>query len=64
LVLAADGQKLSKQNGAQAIDLNALHTEMQNAVRQLGLQVSFTIPYTPLGLTTAIEQWAAMKIEC
>jgi glutamyl-Q tRNA(Asp) synthetase len=64
LVLAADGQKLSKQNGAQAIDLNALHTEMQNAARQLGLHVSFTIPYTPSGLTTAIEQWAAMKIEC
>ncbi len=62
LVLAADGQKLSKQNGAQAIHCSAPHTDMQNAARLLGLQVTFANPFDPLALTTAIGQWAAEKM--
>lgn len=39
LVLAADGQKLSKQNGAQALDLSQPAQRLAEAARTLGLDV-------------------------
>ena len=62
LVLGLDGHKLSKQNGAQSVNCSAPHTDMQNATRLLGLQVTFAEPYDPVQLTTAIGQWAAHKM--
>ena len=62
LVLGANGEKLSKQNGAQSVNCSAPHTDMQSAARLLGLQVTFAEPYDPLQLTTAIGQWAAQKM--
>jgi glutamyl-Q tRNA(Asp) synthetase len=55
LVLAADGQKLSKQNGASPLDL--LHPEkaIQNAAHHLGLSV--TISPLPQLLEECLGQW-------
>jgi glutamyl-Q tRNA(Asp) synthetase len=57
LVLAADGHKLSKQNGAAAIDLNDPPMRLREAAMQLGLA-------PPPGtadhvLAAAIAQWRA-----
>ncbi len=57
LVLAADGEKLSKQNGAQSLDLstpvNALHT-LQAAAQCLGL-----LAYSGTHTADALAQWTA-----
>ncbi len=57
LVLAADGQKLSKQNGAQPLDLNEPVAALQQAGRVLGLTTCTT---TSVGtwLQQAARQWA------
>ena len=52
LVLAADGQKLSKQNGAQALDLHDPLAALQNAAQALGLPASTAS--TP---ADALQQW-------
>jgi glutamyl-Q tRNA(Asp) synthetase len=64
LVINSDGQKLSKQNKAQALDLN---TTEQNLLRALA---SLNQPMPPAQLTThnhtilkwAIQHWAPLKI--
>ena len=59
LVLAADGQKLSKQNGAAAIDLERPLATLQTAAQVLDLQ---GLPGTAvLGdwLAAAVQAWAA-----
>ncbi len=57
LVLGANGEKLSKQNGAQALDTHDPLLALKTAASVLGLQVSGTT----LGecLTAATAQWAA-----
>jgi glutamyl-Q tRNA(Asp) synthetase len=55
LVLAADGQKLSKQNGAQALDpANALH-DLHTAAAVLGLHATGTT--VPALLASATAAW-------
>ncbi len=59
LVLGADGDKLSKQNGAQALDTTTPLAGLNAAARVLGLQPS------PEGgvagwLAQAVQQWAAL----
>ncbi|MCA6216233.1 tRNA glutamyl-Q(34) synthetase GluQRS [Ideonella sp. B7] len=58
LVLAADGQKLSKQNGATPLDLRAPLAALQRAGQALGLPAG--LPGTTLGdwLAAAIRAWA------
>jgi glutamyl-Q tRNA(Asp) synthetase len=54
LVLAADGQKLSKQNGAAPLDLhNPLHT-LQLAAQALSLPQATSTSYT---LAQALQEW-------
>jgi glutamyl-Q tRNA(Asp) synthetase len=62
LVLAADGQKLSKQNGAQALDTGtpeAALTALNRATRVLGLQPCGTRDNRDTALAAWIEQWRA-----
>lgn len=56
LVLAADGQKLSKQNGAQALDLSEPLAELKQAGRRLGL------PGDLPGATAA--EWLSAAVAC
>ncbi len=58
LVLGANGEKLSKQNGALALDTQAPLLALKTAAAVLGLQVSGTT----VGdcLTAATAQWAAV----
>lgn len=58
LVLAADGQKLSKQNGAKPLDLRDPLAALQRAGQALGLPAE--LPGTTLGdwLAAAIPAWA------
>lgn len=59
LVLAADGAKLSKQNGAQALDLADPVAALQAAGRVLGLDLPRAA--TPAAwLATAVPAWAGM----
>jgi glutamyl-Q tRNA(Asp) synthetase len=62
LVLAADGQKLSKQNGAQALDTStpeaALHA-LNQAAQVLGLQPGGTRDNRGIALAAWVEQWRA-----
>jgi glutamyl-Q tRNA(Asp) synthetase len=62
LVLAADGQKLSKQNGAQALDTgtpDVALTELNQAAQALGLQVSRTRDNRGIALAAWVEEWRA-----
>jgi len=57
LVLGADGEKLSKQNGAQPIDTSEPLASLQAAAQVLGLQV--TAGSLADWLAHAVQQWAA-----
>ena len=57
LVLAADGQKLSKQNGARALDLERPLETLRTAARQLGLQLRTAT--LAEALAEGVAQWEA-----
>jgi glutamyl-Q tRNA(Asp) synthetase len=62
LVLAHDGQKLSKQNGAQAVETgteDAAMAALNLAATRLGLQASGTRDNRGLALAAWVEQWRA-----
>ncbi|PTT80109.1 tRNA glutamyl-Q(34) synthetase GluQRS, partial [Pelomonas sp. HMWF004] len=59
LVLAADGQKLSKQNGAAALDLGDPAARLREAAARLGLQPPEAGPMADT-LAAALHQWAAL----
>ncbi len=62
LVLAADGQKLSKQNGAQALDTatpEAALAALNQAAQRLGLRDCGTRDNRGVALAAWIEQWRA-----
>ena len=58
LVLGANGEKLSKQNGAAALDLSDPAAALREAARHLGLQLHST-PLPEL-LSEAIAAWRGM----
>ena len=57
LVRGADGEKLSKQNGAQALDLSDAHSALNTAAQALGLPA---LPAQPAAhaLATWVRAWA------
>ena len=55
LVLAGDGQKLSKQNGAQAVALNDPFAALRDAVAALGLDAKAAT--APGLLSVAVQAW-------
>ena len=57
LVLAADGHKLSKQNGAAALDLADPTARLREAAARLGLHLHTSEP-----LAEAVGQWRAATI--
>ena len=57
LVLGADGEKLSKQNGAQALDMSYPMHALAEAGRSLQLVCKASTPAT--WLQQAVGQWAA-----
>jgi len=57
LVLGANGEKLSKQNGAQALELSDPLAELTRAARVLGLNCDAS--QLPGWLDQATQQWAA-----
>ena len=60
LVLAANGEKLSKQNGAQPLDTRQPLAALQRAGEVLNLQVNLSAPHagTPANwLSQAVAQW-------
>jgi glutamyl-Q tRNA(Asp) synthetase len=59
LVLGADGHKLSKQNGAQAIDLSDPVARLREAAQRLGL----TLAPSPRTITDALATAAAQWVE-
>jgi glutamyl-Q tRNA(Asp) synthetase len=62
LVLAADGQKLSKQNGAQALDTStpeAALDALNQAAQVLALQPGGTRDNRGIALAAWVEQWRA-----
>lgn len=59
LVLGADGNKLSKQNGAQALNLNDPLTALNRAAVTLGLQVN--VGQVPDALGNWVAQWALLQ---
>lgn len=59
LVMAADGHKLSKQNGAAALDLAAPSTRLREAAARLGLRVDGTGASVSELLAAATAQWRA-----
>ena len=62
LVLAADGQKLSKQNGAQALDTGtpeAALAALNQAAQVLGLLCQGTRDNSGTALAAWVEQWRA-----
>jgi glutamyl-Q tRNA(Asp) synthetase len=62
LVLAADGQKLSKQNSARALDTRAPEAALaalNQAAQALGLQTSGTRDNRGIALAAWVEQWRA-----
>lgn len=59
LVLAADGQKLSKQNGAAALDLSDPAARLREAAEQLGLPVPAGAGAVDGVLAAAVPAWAA-----
>jgi glutamyl-Q tRNA(Asp) synthetase len=62
LVLGADGEKLSKQNGATALDLSDPLSALQDAAKVLGLDVEGTDhdrkPSVNEWLARAVQAWA------
>jgi len=56
LVLGADGEKLSKQNGAQALDLSSPMAALNNAAKVLGL------PAFEGRCEQALTHWAGLEI--
>lgn len=59
LVLAEDGHKLSKQNGAAAIAVEAPALRLQEGARRLGLTLPAGLPTTGEVLAAAVAQWRA-----
>lgn len=59
LVLGANGEKLSKQNGAQALDLRDPLLALHDAARSLGLP-DVSAP-RPDWLATMVQAWAAQR---
>ena len=59
LVLGSDGEKLSKQNGAQAIDVQHPLAALEAAAQRLGLVACATAPTLSDWLTQATAQWQA-----
>ncbi len=59
LVLGVDGSKLSKQNGAEALDLNHPLVALNRAAGPLGLQVS--TGKVPDALANWVAQWALLQ---
>jgi glutamyl-Q tRNA(Asp) synthetase len=59
LVLGANGEKLSKQNGAAALDLAQPSLALRSAAAALGLQPQATD--TPTLLTECVAQWRAAQ---
>ena len=57
LVLAADGQKLSKQNGAQALDLTDPFAALRVAGEALGLPAQLTTSGQAEWLAAAVAAW-------
>ncbi|MFN3303564.1 MAG: tRNA glutamyl-Q(34) synthetase GluQRS [Roseateles sp.] len=57
LVLAADGQKLSKQNGAAAIDLADPAARLREAAARLGLDLQARAGGPAEVLAEAVRQW-------
>lgn len=57
LVLAADGHKLSKQNGAAAIDVADPPSRLREALHRLGLHVDGKHRTTADLLAEAVKQW-------
>ena len=60
LVLGADGQKLSKQNGAQALELNDPLQTLTAAARQLSLPPPAASAMAADALASWTRQWAAL----
>ncbi|MES2398523.1 MAG: tRNA glutamyl-Q(34) synthetase GluQRS, partial [Pseudomonadota bacterium] len=58
LVLAADGQKLSKQNGARALDDSNPLALLEYAGKTLGLQVTPAVRSAKDWLSVATKQWS------
>ena len=61
LVMAADGEKLSKQNGAQALDTRQLVPLLEDAGKVLGLRCTGTT--LQAWLASAITQWQ-LRADC
>jgi glutamyl-Q tRNA(Asp) synthetase len=59
LVLAADGQKLSKQNGATALDLSAPLLALRQAASALGLPADLAGATPSEWLAAAVPAWRA-----
>ena len=59
LVLGPNGEKLSKQNGAQALDLNAPLAALNQAAQALGLAVVPADTPLPQALALWCQDWAA-----
>ena len=59
LVLAADGHKLSKQNGAAAIDLADPAARLRDAAARLGLRFDARPRTAAETLAAALQQWRA-----
>ena len=62
LVLAADGQKLSKQNGAQALDVADPMAALRQAAAELGLKPPSAATSITEALAGWAQQWAAIHI--
>jgi len=63
LVLAADGHKLSKQNGAAAVDVSDPPQALAEAARRLGLQIEAGDRATAEVLAAAVARWREISRE-
>lgn len=62
LVLAEDGEKLSKQNGAQALDLTSPIRALNEAARHLSLTPAAGDEGLPDALAKWVRQWAEASV--
>ena len=62
LVLGVNGEKLSKQNGAQALDLSQALTALNAAAQTLGLPAASADAAVPEALTQWCQDWAATSL--